>query len=97
MPILKVLPTYAEERIVGMLDWYCRVVLEGGFCLVKPSNAHCYRRRQKRSYQLRKQRVKCFWLCAILGIGAFPMLHVAVIVGLFTTFISFMYLDEADA
>lgn len=97
MPILKILPTYTEEWNVGIFNWYCRVVLEGGFCLVRPTNARCYRRRELRSYQLRKQRVKCFWLCAMLGIGIFPALHVAVIIGLFTTFLSFMYLDEAEA
>ena len=39
--------------------------------------------------------VKNFWIVAGLAMIVVPLAHVAVGISLFTTFLSFMYLDEA--
>lgn len=59
------------------------------------TGASCHKRRHKPAYLEKKKRVKSFWICAGVGVVCFPYLHVAVSVGLFTTFLSFMYLDES--
>lgn len=58
-------------------------------------NAYSSLRRRKPQYIRRQQQVKNFWICAGFSVICFPALHIAVSVGLFTTFLSFMYLDEA--
>lgn len=52
--------------------------------------------RQLRQHQLRVAMVKNFWILAGLLMLALPILAFAVALSLFTTFVSFMYLDEAD-
>lgn len=46
-------------------------------------------------YLRRREVVKNFWLVAGAAMIALPLLHWIVAVSLFTTFVSFMYLDEA--
>ena len=62
---------------------------------MKPDPTHSYGRTLCRSYILRKRQVKSFWLIACFVILLQPVLYVAVVVSLFTTFLSFMYLDES--
>ncbi len=52
-------------------------------------------RRQTRLYKKKREQVKCLWIVAGLVVLMEPVLHFAVGVSLFTTFLSFMYLDEA--
>lgn len=46
-------------------------------------------------YLRRRETVKTFWIVAGFAMLAMPLLHWIVAVTLFTTFVSFMYLDEA--
>ena len=46
-------------------------------------------------YLRRRDMVKNFWIVAGLVMAAVPLLPWIVAVSLFTTFVSFMYLDEA--
>lgn len=62
----------------------------------QPDPRHGSRRRLCKSYRRRQQQVKNFWIVAGLIILVEPALPVAVFVFLFTTFLSFMYLDEAE-
>lgn len=57
--------------------------------------AHPLGRTRTREYLLRREVVKQFWMVAGAAMLLLPVLHWVVAVGLFTTFVSFMYLDEA--
>lgn len=57
-------------------------------------SGHFYRRTLCPKYIEKKSRVKNFWLFAGALVLLQPSLHVMIVVGLFTTFLSFMYLDE---
>lgn len=67
--------------------------------LLMPSRQHVLadpaHRTRTREYLLRREVVKQFWLVAGAVMLLLPALHWVVAVGLFTTFVSFMYLDEA--
>ncbi len=58
---------------------------------------HSYKRTLCESYQKRREHVKTFWIVAGLVILVEPVLHFAILVSMFTTFLSFMYLDEAGS
>ncbi len=45
-------------------------------------------------HQRKRSVVKNFWIVAGLLMMLQPVLHVVLVVGMFTTFLSFMYLDE---
>lgn len=62
----------------------------------RPDPSHGSHRRLCKSYRRRRQQVKGFWIIAGLVVMIEPVLPVAVFVSLFTTFLSFMYLDEAE-
>jgi len=55
---------------------------------------HFYRRTLCAEYQKKKSTVKNFWIAAGVVVLIQPFLHVVLVVAIFTTFISFMYLDE---
>ncbi len=55
---------------------------------------HFYRRTLCVEYQKKKSMVKNFWIAAGVVVLIQPLLHVVLVVAMFTTFISFMYLDE---
>lgn len=61
-----------------------------------PDPKHGSRRRLCKAYRRRRQQVKSFWIIAGLVVLIEPALPFAVFVSLFTTFLSFMYLDEVD-
>ena len=60
-----------------------------------PDPRHFHGRRLTGHYQRRRSMVKNFWIVAGLAMIVVPLAHVAVGISLFTTFLSFMYLDEA--
>ena len=57
-------------------------------------SGHFYYRTLSPKYIEKKSRVKNFWILAGALVLLQPTLHVMVIAGLFTTFLSFMVLDE---
>ncbi|MAR89659.1 MAG: hypothetical protein SV765_02235 [Pseudomonadota bacterium] len=61
----------------------------------EPDPKHGSRRRLCDGYRRRRRQVKSFWIVAGLVVMIEPVLPVLVGVTLFTTFLSFMYLDEA--
>ena len=63
----------------------------------RPDPRHGSRRRLCKSYRQRRQQVKNFWVVAGVLVLIEPTLPFAVFVSLFTTFVSFMYLDEAES
>ncbi|MGC1508070.1 hypothetical protein [Ketobacter sp.] len=79
--------------------WFFRVVwiailaYQQGKTRPRPSCRGAHRRSSR--YRKRREQVKVFWIVAGLVVLLEPMLHFAVSVSLFTTFLSFMYLDEA--
>jgi hypothetical protein len=62
-----------------------------------PDPRHSDGRRLCRAYRKRREQVKCFWIVAGLIVLVEPVLPFVVFVSLFTTFLSFMYLDEAGS
>ena len=56
---------------------------------------HYSRRRLTPLYLRKKKMVKNFWIVAGIVVLFEPLLHVMLVVGAFTTFVSFMYLDES--
>lgn len=56
---------------------------------------HLFGKPMTADYLRRREMVKNFWLVAGAAMIAMPLLHWIVAVSLFTTFVSFMYLDEA--
>ena len=61
----------------------------------RPDEAHCFRRTLCSSYQKKRARVKVFWIITAFVVMINPVLPMALVAGLFTTFLSFMYLDES--
>jgi len=61
----------------------------------RPDAAHFFRRTLCSTYQKKRAKVKVFWITAALFVMINPVLPLALVVGLFTTFLSFMYLDES--
>lgn len=55
---------------------------------------HFYRRTLSAKYLKKKSMVKNFWIAAGAIVLIQPVLHVMLVVAMFTTFLSFMYLDE---
>ncbi len=55
---------------------------------------HLFGKVMSSDYLRRREMVKNFWLVAGLLMLALPLLHLVVGISLFTTFVSFMYLDE---
>lgn len=64
---------------------------------VRADPSHPLGRMRTREYRQRREVVKHFWLVAGGAMLLVPVLHWVVAVSLFTTFVSFMYLDEAPA
>ena len=62
---------------------------------VRADPSHPLGRMLTREYRQRREVVRQFWLVACGAMLLMPVLHWVVAVGLFTTFVSFMYLDEA--
>ncbi|MDX1693269.1 MAG: hypothetical protein R3208_05855 [Ketobacteraceae bacterium] len=60
-----------------------------------PDRRHPFGRTLTKGYQARKSMVKNFWIASGMLMMAVPLLPVVVGLTLFTTFVSFMYLDEA--
>lgn len=56
---------------------------------------HLFGKAMTPDYLRRREMVKHFWLVAGAAMIALPLLPWIVAVSLFTTFVSFMYLDEA--
>jgi len=54
-----------------------------------------YRRSYDSKYRQKQSVVKNFWIVACILVLIQPALHVMLVVGMFTTFLSFMYLDES--
>ncbi len=77
------------------LDWVYKGLLPAWRISKKLDSSHAYYRTQTNAYKARKSMVKNFWIAAGILVLLNPSLHVAVIVALFTTFLSFMYLDES--
>jgi len=63
----------------------------------RPDPKHGSRRRLCKAYLKRRQQVKNFWIIAGLIVLIEPALPFVVFVSLFTTFLSFMYLDESES
>lgn len=61
----------------------------------KRSPRHLFGKVMTPDYLRRREMVKNFWLVAGVVMMACPLPHWIVAVSLFTTFVSFMYLDEA--
>ncbi len=81
---------------MSLLDDVCNRLVPGRYPGMKPDPNHSYGRTLCQSYLLRKRQVKNFWIIAGVVVMLEPVLHIAVVVSLFTTFLSFMYLDESD-
>ena len=62
---------------------------------VRADSRHAFGRTLTRDYLRRREMVKNFWVVAGLMMVVQPLLPWVVWVSLFTTFMSFMYLDEA--
>jgi len=56
---------------------------------------HPYYRRYTEKYRKQRGVVKVFWIVAGALMAAFPVLHAVVAITLFTTFVSFSFLDES--
>ena len=82
--------------MMSLLNDVCNWLVPGRDSGMEPDPHHSYGRTLCRSYILRRRQVKTFWLIACFVILLQPVLYVAVVVSLFTTFLSFMYLDESD-
>lgn len=54
-------------------------------------------RRNSRLYRRKREQVKLFWIAAGVLVLFEPVLYFVFSVSLFTTFLSFMYLDESEA
>ncbi|MYM62233.1 hypothetical protein [Pseudomaricurvus sp. HS19] len=59
-----------------------------------PDKYHFHRRRFTKKYRQKQRVVRSLWFSMMLTVLAFPSLHFATIVTLFTTFLSFCILDE---
>ena len=57
---------------------------------------HPHYRRLSKRYKKKLETVKTFWIVAGMIILLFPLLHVAMISALITTFLSFCFLDETQ-
>lgn len=55
---------------------------------------HAYGRTLTKGYAAKKSMVKNFWIASGALMMVMPALHFVIALGLFTTFVSFMYLDE---
>jgi len=75
--------------------WY--VLCTACVASARPDEGHASHRRLGERYRRRRQQVKNFWIIAGLVVMMEPVLYFAVAVSLFTTFLSFMYLDEAGS
>lgn len=73
--------------------WYVLVVAWSA----RQANLEHASHRRLASYRKRRQQVKNFWIVAGLVVLMEPALYFAVSVSLFTTFLSFMYLDESES
>ena len=62
---------------------------------VMPDRRHAYGRTLTKRYQARKSMVKNFWIASGAVMVIMPALPIVIGLALFTTFVSFMYLDEA--
>ena len=62
---------------------------------VKPDRRHSFGRTLTKNYRARKSMVKNFWIASGTLMMLVPVLPLVVGLALFTTFVSFMYLDEA--
>lgn len=65
--------------------------------VVKPDCNHAYGRTLTKGYVARKSFVKSMWIGSALMMLVMPALPVVIGLGLFTTFVSFMYLDEVKS
>lgn len=61
-----------------------------------PDPNHCHGRRLTKTYRKKQGIVKNLWIASGLVMLAFPALPYLVAAGLFTTFLSFVILDETD-
>lgn len=61
----------------------------------KKVQKHLFGAEMTSAYLRRREMVKNFWLVAGAAMMVWPLLPWVVAVSLFTTFVSFMYLDEA--
>ena len=62
----------------------------------QPDSSHFHRRRYTVEYRKKRRLVRDLWLGVGLLMLCFPIAAVFVGVGLFTTFLSFMILDETS-
>lgn len=62
---------------------------------ILPERRHAYGRTLTKRYLARKAMVKNFWIASGTAMMLMPAMPFVVGLTLFTTFVSFMYLDEA--
>lgn len=81
-----------------LIRFYCTLMVrsflprENEICLPDPGDSHT--RRYGRSYRIKRGWVKNLWLGSGLLMLCFPLLPVVLVLGLFTSFLSFAILDE---
>lgn len=62
-----------------------------------PDARHPFRRAYTREYQARKKVVYYFWIASLLCMLMLPTIGFVTSAGMFTTFLSFSYLDEHES
>lgn len=62
----------------------------------RPDRRHPHRRRYTRGYRAKRQLAQTCWVCGGLLVLHYPTLSVLLVIGLASTFLSFMLLDETD-
>lgn len=80
--------------MVRWLLMYLQLFLPAWRQNMLPDQNHAYGRTLTKKYRAKKSIVKNFWIAAGTLMIFVPVLPVIVGLALFTTFVSFMYLDE---
>ena len=61
---------------------------------ISADSTHAYGRTLTKAYTAKKSMVKNFWLVSGILMVVIPVPHFVIALTMFTTFLSFMYLDE---
>ncbi len=78
----------------GLFEKFTSMLLPRNVVKGSADVSHFYRRRRTRAYLAKRNLVKGFWLLAGLVMLIQPIPAVVLAITMFTTFLSFMYLDE---
>jgi len=78
----------------SLFDKVTSILLPPSIVKGSPDVNHFYRRRRTQAYLAKRSLVKGFWLLAGLAMLIQPIPAVILAITIFTTFLSFMYLDE---